>query len=159
MVKDQLISWLQDAYAMEHGLIPVLQKHADDAQRELPEAAARIRQHITETRRHAERVDECLRILGASPAAVPSPLAPPPVSLLGRFDDVALRNAWAGTSAEHFEIACYRALALAATEIGEAGIAQACVENMRDEEQMALWLDRQLPLVVGHTLKAHALRR
>jgi len=159
MVKAQLISWLQDAFAMEHGLIPVLQKHAEDAERELPEAAARIRQHITETRRHAERVDECLRVLGASPAAVPSPLAPPPASLHGRFDDVPVKNAWADASAEHFEIACYRALALAATELGEAGIARVCVENMRDEEQMARWLDAQLPLVVSHTLKAHALRR
>lgn len=166
MAKTQLITWLNDAFAMEHGLIPILQKHAEDAERELPEAAARIRQHITETRRHAERIEECLRQLGAEPSLVKSPITAAMGIAAGMslsanpsmVPDLAVKNAQADAAAEQFEIACYKALALAATELGESHIARVCEENMREEQQMASWLEQNLPLVVKHTLATTAGR-
>ena len=47
--KDLLVSWLNDAYAMEQALIPVLQNHAKDAENDMPAAADRLRRHIEET--------------------------------------------------------------------------------------------------------------
>src|SRR5687768_3890310 len=75
MARDLFVAWLNDAYAMEQSLIPVLENHAADAQKDMPEAAARIRQHIAETRQHAARVEECLKTLGESPSAMKSTLS------------------------------------------------------------------------------------
>jgi len=167
MANAQLITWLNDAFAMEHGLIPILQKHADDAEHELPEAAARIRQHITETRGHAERIEECLRELGGEASLLKSPMTSAMGIAAGmslsanpaRVPDLALKNAQADAAAEQFEIAFYKALALAATELGEPNVARACEENLREEQAMAQWLDQQLPTVVKHTLATTAGRR
>jgi ferritin-like metal-binding protein YciE len=165
MAKDQLISWLNDAYAMEQGLIPILENHAKDADQEMPEAATRIRQHIDETRRHAERVEQCLRELGTSPSTVKSTLSwlmgtVQSVST-GIFQDEPVKNALSDYSAEQFEVACYKALATAAADAGQASVARLCEENMREDEQMARWLDQQLPKVVKHSLskKAAGARR
>jgi ferritin-like metal-binding protein YciE len=165
MANDLLISWLNDAYAMEQALLPVLENHAKDADGEMPQAAARIRQHIDETRRHAERVQQCLRELGTSPSTIKSTMS----SLMGTvqsvttgmFQDEPVKNALSDYGAEQFEVACYRALAAAATELGHASVARICEENMREDEQMAHWLSQQLPSVVKHSLakKAAGARR
>jgi ferritin-like metal-binding protein YciE len=49
---------------------------------------------------------------------------------------------------EHFEIACYRGLITAAEELGEGRVADTCRRILRDEEQMAAWLQEQVPTVV-----------
>ena len=163
MARDQLIAWLNDAYSMEQGLIPVLENHAKDAEREMPQAAPRIRQHITETKRHAERLEQCLRELGSSPSAVKSTLS----SLMGTvqglstglFKDEPIKNALADYSAEQFEVASYRALIAAANDIGQQNVARICEDNLREDEQMARWLEQQIPTVVTHTLHKTATVR
>src|SRR5687767_1624944 len=142
MMNDQLIAWLNDAYAMEQGLIPVLQNHASDAQRLMPNAAARMQQHIAETQTHAARVEQCLRSLGTSPSTVKSTLS----QMLGTveglatgiFKDEPVKNALADYSAEQLEVACCRALATAARQLGHEEIAQLCEMNMQEDEAMAL---------------------
>ena len=122
----------------------------------MPAAAARIRQHVQETRRHAERVEQCLRELGSSPSAVKSTLS----SIMGNvqsvttgiFKDEPVKNALSDFGAEQFEVACYRALTAAATELGEPTVARLCSENLKEDEEMARWLDEQLPTVVRHAL-------
>ena len=54
--RDELISWLNDAYAMEQSQTKVLQNHADDAEQEMPEVRQKDMQHLYETRRHAEKI-------------------------------------------------------------------------------------------------------
>lgn len=156
MAKEQLISWLNDAYAMEQGLIPVLENHAKDAEREIPHVADRLQQHISETRRHAERLEQCLRELGSKPSAMKSTMA----SLFGSvqgvstglFKDEPIKNVLSDYSAEQFEVAAYKALVAAASDMGEQGVVRACEENRREDELMARWLDEHIPTVVIHTL-------
>lgn len=156
MATDQLITWLNDAYSMEHGLIPVLENHARHAEADSPHIAARIRQHIDETRLQAERLEACLRELGTTPSTLKSTIA----SLVGRvqtvstgmFPDEPVRNALTDYAAEQFEAACYKSLALMARDLGQESIARRCEENMREEEQMAQWLQEQLPAVVRQAM-------
>lgn len=160
MANDQLVTWLNDAYSMEHGLIPVLENHAAHVEGDMPHAAARIRQHIEETHRHAERMEECLRELGTTPSKMKSALA----SLMGNiqgvstgmFPDEPVKNALIDSATEQFERSCYRAIALMARELGYESIARRCEENMREEEQMARWLDEQLPAVVRRAMSRAA---
>src|SRR5690606_6133578 len=58
--QELLVRWLNDAYAMEHQLIPVLENPANDMAN-YPRAEGRLRKPIDETRRHAARMDECTR--------------------------------------------------------------------------------------------------
>ncbi len=38
----------------------------------MPEAAVRRREHVAETRRHGERLEQCLRVLNRTPSTVKS---------------------------------------------------------------------------------------
>ncbi len=154
--RDLLVRWLNEAYAMEHQLIPVLEHHANDTKDD-PVAEQRIRQHVTETRRHAERLEHCMKRLGAKPSTTKSTLA----SLMGSaqavstgmFRDEVVKNALSDYAAEQFEVACYRALIHAAEKEGEPDIATACADNMREDEGMARWLDQQLPIAVDSAIQ------
>jgi ferritin-like metal-binding protein YciE len=152
----QLIAWLNDAHAMESGLIPILQNHAADTRETMPDASARIEQHLTETRIHADRLEQCLRELGSSPSTIKSTFS----SLMGTVEGVAtamfadeqVKNALMDYGAEQFEVACYRALITAARQLGHDRVAELCELNMREDEAMALWLRDRIPLVVTRSL-------
>lgn len=158
---DQLVTWLNDAYAMERGLVPVLTSHAEQARQEMPAAATRIEQHVQETRAHGDRVERCLHLLGTSPSTMKSTLS----SLTGAvqgvatgfFRDAPIKNALADYSAEQFEVACYDALIAAARELGHPEIADLCEQNRREDLEMAGWLRDQLPGTVTRAL-ARAVR-
>ena len=160
--KDLLVRWLNDAYAMEHQLIPVLENHAKDF-KSSPPAQQRVRQHIDETRRHAERMEQCVKRLGTSPSTMKSTLGTLMGSAqaisTGMFRDELVKNALSDYAAEQFEVACYKALISAAQEQGEPEIARACEENMREDEAMAQWLNQQLPTVVHEAMQPAARSR
>ena len=59
MNRDTLVAWLDDAYAMEMQLLPVLRRQATLAS-DRPEAQARIEAHIDETVNDAERPRQAL---------------------------------------------------------------------------------------------------
>lgn len=150
--KETLIAWLNDAYAMEQALIPVLENHAKDAE-DFPEVAAADRRHLEETRRHAELVRGCIERLGESPSTAKSLLgqmlgAGQSVAT-GAFRDEVVKNFLSDYAAENFEIASYRALIAAARAVGDEETARVCEEILRDEERdeerMAAWLTESLP--------------
>lgn len=151
----QLIAWLDDAYAMESGLVSILENHASHFTREqMPAAARRIQQHVIETQQHAQRMQECLRLLNATPSTIKSTLA----SLVGTiegagtmiFRDQLVKSALTDYASEQFEIACYTALVSIATELGAHEIVNLCKQNLEEDQAMATWLLQQLPGVVRH---------
>jgi ferritin-like metal-binding protein YciE len=162
MPRDQLISWLNDAHAMEQGLIPILQNHANDSDAHFPEAAARIREHAAETEAHARRIEECLTLLGSAPSAVKSNMSYAigwgESFMTGLFSDELVKNALADFAAEQFEVGAYTALIAAAEELGEMEVARLCEENLREDQLMAGWFERQIPNVVADVLMDRTVR-
>lgn len=156
MAKDLLIAWLNDAYAMEQALIPVLQNHTKDTENEMPEAAGRLRRHIQETELHLQRIEECLTLLGSTrstaKAAMGSVLGTAQSVMTGMFSDEMIKNVLADYGAEQFEVAAYTALVAAADELGEDEIARLCEENLREDQLMAAWLEQQIPTVVAQMI-------
>jgi ferritin-like metal-binding protein YciE len=154
--KEQLTAWLNSAYAMEQNLAKVLENHAKDA-KDQPEIRERDEQHIAETRGHAERVKECLAILGEKPSMMKSALGNimgiVQGASTGMFRDEIVKNFLADYASEHFEIACYRSLIAAAEELEQPEIARICREILTDEEAMAQWLEERLPEVTRLTLQ------
>src|SRR5438477_571253 len=112
-LKETMIAWLNDAYAMETALMPILKNHANDA-REDPAAKQRIQLHMEETRRHADLVKGCVERLGGNTSAAKTSLAAMFGAIqsvsTGMFSDQLVKNALVDYATEHFEIACYRAL-------------------------------------------------
>ena len=149
--KETLISWLNDAYSMEKGLVQVLENHAKDAQNH-PEMHRKISEHLELTRRHADMVEQCIARLGGSTSSMKSAMGTVSGFFQGRSTGAApdelVKNALADYASEHFEIACYRALITGARAVGAVEVAQVCEQILRDEEDMARWLEAQLPMVV-----------
>ena len=148
---EQLVSWLNDAYAMEVGLVPILENHARDAKSN-PAARTRIEQHVEETRDHAARLRTSIETLGGQVSTVRSTIS----AVIGGveslatapFRDELVKNALMDYASEHFEIACYRALIAAAGEANRPDIVKTCEEILAQEEAMAEWLYRHIPVQV-----------
>jgi hypothetical protein len=46
---EQLVAWRDDAYAMETGLIPILQNHPSHFGDRIPAAGRRLQEHVVAT--------------------------------------------------------------------------------------------------------------
>jgi ferritin-like metal-binding protein YciE len=153
--KETLISWLNDAYSMEKGLVQVLENHANDV-KDHPDAYRKITEHLEKTKLHADRVEQCIARLGGSTSTVKTALGAISGFIHGRTTgaspDEMVKNGLSDYAAEHFEIACYRALIVAARALGQNEIVQICEDILRDEEDMARWLEKQLPMMVQEYL-------
>jgi ferritin-like metal-binding protein YciE len=150
-----LTAWLKDAYGMEKALIPVLENHAKDA-KDHPQLQARIQQHRDATQQHADMVQQCLERFGENPSSVKSAIG----SLFGSVqsvgtgaaEDELVKNGLQDFAAENFEIASYKALIAAAQQIGANDVVRVCESILRDEEDMARFLEQNLPTVVQEAM-------
>jgi ferritin-like metal-binding protein YciE len=149
---DQLVAWLDDAYAMETGLISILESHASHFDR-IPAAARRIEQHIVETQQHAQRLRECLRQLDASPSTIKSTVSSVMGTIEGTattlFRDRRVKDVLTDYASEQFEVGCYTALVKLAADLGQMKIAQLCKTNLEEDLEMASWLLEQVPKIVA----------
>lgn len=145
------VSWLKDAYAMERTLEGVLEKQAKRAAGVDPTMQHRLAQHTKETRRHAELVERALQRHGSKSSAMKVAGGKMEAAFMNMFSaagsDTRVKDALSGIAAEHFEIACYRALAAAARLLGDEETVRTCEDILKDEEQMASFLEDQLPRV------------
>jgi ferritin-like metal-binding protein YciE len=64
------------------------------------------------------------------------------------FSDELVKNALLDYATEQFEMACYIALESAARDLGDAYVGDICREIIRDEQEMADWIQTQLPQLV-----------
>jgi len=155
--KDTLVTWLKDAYAMEQGIVEILEKQIGQMD-DMPDAQMRVQEHLELTKTQAERVKGCIERLDDNVSHVKSGLA----NFLGALQgmstvlahDKMLKNALADYAIEYFEIASYMANAEAARELGYEDIARVCETIMMEEQEMADWLEEQLPVVTRQTLRA-----
>jgi ferritin-like metal-binding protein YciE len=142
--EQKLLEWLNDAYAMELAIIPVLENHADDANRH-PEIRRRDLQHLKETKQHAKDVKRCIEHLGGKPSVTKKALARITGAMQSMatepFEDEIMKNFISDYATEHFEIACYRSLILAANDAGHPKIAAVCEEILDEELAMAEWIE------------------
>lgn len=153
--KDTLSTWLKDAYAMEQGIVEILERQIDQME-DLPEAQEKMREHLAVTKTQAERVRGCVERLGDDVSHVKSGLS----NFLGAVqgmstmmaNDKTVKNALANYAIEHFEIASYMANAVAARDLGYDDIASVCETIMMEEQEMATWLEQQLPMVTRQHL-------
>jgi ferritin-like metal-binding protein YciE len=73
-LRDNLISYLQDAYSMENHLMDVLERQIKDVQT-YPSILAGVQRHLEETRQHRQRIEQCLQTYNKKPSGIKSLLS------------------------------------------------------------------------------------
>lgn len=147
-VRQQMVSWLSNAHAMEMQAIQILENQARRIESYV-ELQTRILEHLEETRSQLEKVERCIERYGSTPSRLKDAGAmfiANMQALGGAFmPDEVVKGSIMSYVFEHLEIACYRSLIGAAEELGDAETAGICTEILRQEEAMAGWLEQRLP--------------
>ena len=162
MTEDQkktYLAWLNDAHAMELGLVSVLEKQVEDTEG-VPEMQSRIRQHLEETKQHAEKIATCIERHGSTPSTAKDFMSKMSATINGlgmsMMDDKMVKNVHSSYAAEHFEIATYTVIQAAAEELDDDETASICSDIIEDEIAMANWFIEQLPVVVEEQMQKDA---
>jgi ferritin-like metal-binding protein YciE len=138
-VNDQLIKHLDEAHAMEHNVLRMLDgmiSTTDD-----PAILQELEHHKLETEGHVQRMRARLEAHGGSPSTVKQiggiigALAKLPLDMVR--GEKAGRNARDGYAAEHMEIASYELLKRIAERANDAETVTACDEIIAQERAMA----------------------
>jgi ferritin-like metal-binding protein YciE len=157
--RDNLLTWLRDAHAMEVGTLDNLRRLVGRMDR-YPQFKARLEQHVRETEGQEQRLKMLLEGLGGGTSTVKETvtrLAGNVQALVGAlFSDEMVKNAIAAYAFEQFEIANYRVLIATAEQAGNAAAVATLQQNLREEEQMARWLEEHLPEITREYLRLEA---
>jgi ferritin-like metal-binding protein YciE len=164
--ESKLVQYLNEAYGKEKELETALVAHIGMTTRDV--YRKRLREHLTETKRHARELERRVKQLGGAPQTVPiegfDPLAKgaaAAVGLAGRAAAAAqgplhairgtgeqekmLKNAKSEYADEHEEIATYTAIETLAEAVGDIDTAKLARAIRREEERMARFLERLIP--------------
>ena len=148
---ERLLEWLRDAHAMEEQAETMLESQIKRLEH-YPEVTAKLKEHLEETRRQAQLVNECIERRAGSSSAVKDVAAKMMAAaqgLSGLFvGDEVIKGALASYTFEQMEIASYRILVAAAEAVGDTATAGTCTQILREEEAMADWLDKNMPGLV-----------
>jgi ferritin-like metal-binding protein YciE len=161
----KLIQYLNEAYGNEKRLETALQAHIEMAAR--APYKKRLREHLTETKRHAREVERRIKQLGgaAEEAAIPGPsglvdiagavlsgmqkataLAQGPLHTLRGtgLEEKQLKNAKTEYAEEAQEIGTYSAIQTFAEKVGDRDTAALARTILRDEQRMATFLEKEI---------------
>jgi ferritin-like metal-binding protein YciE len=155
--RDLLVVGLRNAHAMESQAQELMERQIERTD-EYPEVQSRLRQHLEETKQQIARLEDCLRLCDESE----STLKDTATSLMGNVQammnamagDEILKNTFANSAFEHFEIAAYKSM-LAMCERAGVDISAPLQQSLREEEAMAQWVDSHVERI---TLLGMAVR-
>jgi ferritin-like metal-binding protein YciE len=156
----KLVQYLSEAYGKEKELEAALGTHIQMTDR--APYRKRLQQHLKETRNHARLVERRVANLGGGGhllhkiAARASAMAKGPIhAMRGRSnEEKLLKNAKSEYSEEAEEIATYTAIETLAEEVGDSETAKMAREIRRQEERMAAFLSRQIPVLTKAVARA-----
>jgi ferritin-like metal-binding protein YciE len=151
MRRQMLIGWLHDAHAMESRSLAVLLTRIGEAAQPL-ELRVRVELHVRETEQHMNRVGEALRLLGSCPPAVQRTGSAVIDQIVSTplFVDPLMRRHLVDLAAEQLEVAAYTLLIAGAEHACEPAVARLCRLNRGEDEEMAEWLEAQMPIALCH---------
>ncbi len=144
---DLFMTGLRNQHAVETQAVQLLSRQVERLEN-YPEMEARMRQHIDESKIQAQRIEELLQAMGSSHSS----LKDAGMGLVGNMaalahtvaPDEVLKNTFANYAFEHFEIASYKSLLALTDASGQSNAATALTQSLREEEDMAQWIDAHL---------------
>lgn len=146
-LRDLFVLGLRNAHAMENQALSIMKPQVSRIE-SYPEVAARLQQHIEETNGQIRRLEEILHGLNEDHSTIKDMA----LSLTGAMAalghtmaaDEIMKNSFANFAFENFEIAAYKSLVTMAELGGFNAALPLLKESLREEEQMATWLDGSL---------------
>jgi ferritin-like metal-binding protein YciE len=145
--EERFMEWLRDAHAMEEQSEQMLESTSNRLEN-YPELRVRFETHRAVSQRHADRVRQCIERRGGSPSAIKDTagkLMAFAQGVSGRFvGDEVVKAVLATSTFEQMKITSYEILNSAAKVVGDGEAQRVCEESMRDEEEMALWLEENI---------------
>ena len=163
----KLVQYLTEAYGKERQLETALQAHIALATR--PAYKKRLQQHLKETKAHATQVQRRIKKLGAPVPEIAIEAVTTASAVVGKAAALAqgpihalrgtgeeekqLKNAKDEYAEEAQEIAMYTAIEALATEVGDTDTAKLAKAILRDEQRMANFLERQIPVLAKAVAK------
>jgi ferritin-like metal-binding protein YciE len=160
----KLIQYLNEAYGKEKELETALQAHIAMTTR--APYKKRLQEHLRETKRHGREVERRIKKLGGQASGAASVVAEvatkaaatakgPLHALRGTGEEEKmLKNAKTEYWNEHEEIATYTAIETLAQAVGDTDSAKLARDIRREEERMAKFLERQIPVLTKAVAKA-----
>ncbi len=146
-LRNKLVSYIEDAYAMENQIVETLEKQLDDVAK-YPQVQAKIREHLDQTKQHRDRMEARLRAYDKTPPAIKSAMTGLLGNLAGAMSgvrpDAVAKDARDDYATEHMEIASYGLLIATAQLYGDVDTVHAAELNLADEIAMSRWLEQHL---------------
>jgi ferritin-like metal-binding protein YciE len=152
------ITGLKNAHALENQALELMNRQVERIEN-YPDIKARLEQHIQETHQQIQRLETILEGLGESRSVLKDNL----LSLTGNLaaithaftQDEIVKNSIANFAFENFEIASYKSLIQLADETGHQQAQQPLRQTLREEEEMAHWIDTHLSDVTHKYLERY----
>ena len=160
----KLVQYLSEAYGKEKELETALEAHIAMTTRQ--PYKKRLREHLKETKSHARELERRIKKIGGGGPALAEKVAGP---ALGKAKSLAkgplhmvrgtgeaekmLKNAKTEYFNEHEEIATYTAIEALAESVGDDDTAKLARAIRRDEERMASYLAKQIPVLAKAVVK------
>ncbi len=156
-VKEQLLRYLNDAYAVEVGAVSSLKDLAASASD--PDVKQAVTEHIAVTQSQADRVSARILALGgdkSEPKGLLNTIIGKGSDLLNVFhshEDKQTQDVIKAYSLEHFEVGMYTSLKAYADAIGDYETAQLAGTIIGEEQLAGERLGRLIPQVATASLK------
>ena len=154
----KLVQYLSEAYGKERELETALEAHIAMTTRK--PYRKRLEEHLKETKAHARELERRIKQLGGDgpqladkvagqAVAKAKSLAKGPLHMVRGTGEAEkmLKNAKTEYFNEHEEIATYTAIETLAESVGDAETAKLARSIRRDEERMAAFLEKQIPVL------------
>ncbi|KKC24668.1 hypothetical protein WP12_18215 [Sphingomonas sp. SRS2] len=149
--RDIFVDGLRNAHALEHQALSLMDRQIEHLAN-YADVEQQLRVHRGETEAQIERLERILDELGEDPSklkylamAFTGNLAALGHSLAS---DEILKNSFANFAFENFEIASYSALIVMAEDAGYQTALPVLRQTLREEQAMAAWIEKTLPIVV-----------
>jgi ferritin-like metal-binding protein YciE len=171
----KLVQYLNEAYGLEKRLETALEAHI--AMTVKPAYKKRLKEHLSETKRHGREVGKRIKQLGGTAETVsapgPDPIAGAAQAVVGGAqkavalaqgplhvlrgtgeDEKQLKNAKTEYSSEAEEIATYIAIETLAQALGDKETERLARSIRREEERMRSFLEKEIPRLAKAVRKA-----
>jgi ferritin-like metal-binding protein YciE len=138
---------LRNAHALEQEASQIIARQLDRLVN-YPAVAQRLQTHLQETRTQQSRLESILSRHQTSHSSIKDIVAGfmGNMAALGHTpaEDEILKNSFANFAFENYEIAAYKSLIQMAEAAGDSAAVPELQQSLREEQEMATWLDAHL---------------
>jgi len=135
---------LRNAHALEKEALQIMQRQVDRISN-YPDVSKRLREHIRETKEQVERLDRIIKAHETGASAIKDAVT----QMMGNAaalahsiaGDEILKNAFANSAFEAYEIAAYKSLITMAMRQDDRKALPLLKRSLAEEQRMAKWAD------------------